>query len=332
VCEESLVADPSPLLKGAVKHAVSHPEELTLNFHAVHDGADCCVLPGSAMSADGSSYPNGSMVAEGWSGQLSTIHGTFSTTCCHGVLSVPLDEANPITKADYSTTPKFETLPQCRIESLSFALDISGSMGGQTMNIWKPVAANLVEEMARRQVNIDRHYLFTYVTTIKAALTTTNHSEFSSKINNWNSFGGGTELTFTALKHAMEQVATNAFVCVWTDEIGDDTNNATLKAEILDLKATTNSEIFFMAITKPTPKPISTKSPVRKSRDVEEANEEEDDKNNKRANLNIAHFKAKFDDIGHVMDITNEQNVIARIIQIMKETAICNQMSTQVSA
>ena len=65
VCEESLVADPSPLLKGAAKHAVSHPEELTLNFHAVHDGADCCVLPGSAMSADGSSYSNGSMVAEG---------------------------------------------------------------------------------------------------------------------------------------------------------------------------------------------------------------------------------------------------------------------------
>jgi len=327
VCEESLVADPSPLLKGAAKHAVSHPEELTLNFHAVHDGADCCVLPGSAMSADGSSYSNGSMVAEGWSGQLSTIHGTFSTTCCHGVLSVPLDEANPITKVDYSTTPKFETLPQCRIESLSFALDISGSMGGQTMNIWKPVAANLVEEMARRQVNIDRHYLFTYVDTIQAALTTTNHSEFSSEINNWNTFRGSKELTFTSLKHAMEQVATNAFVCVWTDEIGDDTNNATLKAEILDLKATTNSEIFFMAITKPTISP--TKSPASKSRDVEEMDEEDNSKN--RANLNIASFKAKFDDIGHVMDITNEQNVIARIIQIMKETAICNQVSTQVS-
>ena len=65
VCEEYLVADPSPLLKGAAQHAVSHPEELTLNFHAVHDGADCCILPGSAMNADGSSYPNGSMVAEG---------------------------------------------------------------------------------------------------------------------------------------------------------------------------------------------------------------------------------------------------------------------------
>merc|ERR1711970_1556778 len=90
-----------------------------------------------------------------------------------------------------------------------------------SMNIWKPVATNLVEEMARRQVNIDRHYLFTYVDTIQAALTTTNHSEFSSVINDWNTFRGSKELTFTALKHAMEQVATNAFVCVWTDEIGN---------------------------------------------------------------------------------------------------------------
>ena len=198
------------------------------------------------------------------------------------------------------------------------------------MNIWKPVATNLVEEMARRQVNIDRHYLFSYVDTIQAALTTTNHSEFSSVLNNWNTFRGSRELTFTALKHAMEEVATNAFVCVWTDEIGDDTNNATLKADILNLKATTNSEIFFMVITKPTPLPLSTKSPVRKPRDVEETDEKDDDKNNNRASLNIAQFKAKFDDIGHVMDITNEKNVIAKIIQIMKQTAICNQMSTRV--
>ena len=199
-------------------------------------------------------------------------------------------------------------------------------MGGGTMNIWKPVATNLVEEMAKRQVNIDLHYLFTYVDTIQAALTTTNHSEFSSEINNWSTFQGSQELTFTALKHAMEQVATNAFVCIWTDEIGDDTNNATLKAEILNLKATTNSEIFFMAVTKQAP--TSTPSPARKSRDVEENDEDDIAKN--RANLNIAHFKAKFDDIGHVMDITNDQNVITRIIQIMKETAICDQMSTPV--
>jgi len=93
ICEEGLVADYSPLLKGAAGHKVSHPEELTLNFWSVHDGADCCILPGSARNADGSSFPNGTMVEEGWSGELVTRQGSVSATCCHGILSVPLEEA-----------------------------------------------------------------------------------------------------------------------------------------------------------------------------------------------------------------------------------------------
>ena len=55
----------SPLISGAAGHKVSHPEELTLNFWSVHDGADCCILPGNARNADGSSSPNGTMVQEG---------------------------------------------------------------------------------------------------------------------------------------------------------------------------------------------------------------------------------------------------------------------------
>ena len=46
----------------------------------------------------------------------------------------------------------------------------------------------------------------------------------------------------------MEQVNKNAFICVWTDEIGDDANDAALKGDILNLKAKTNSEIFFMIV------------------------------------------------------------------------------------
>ena len=65
ICEEGLIAGSSPLLSGAAHHSVSHPEELTLNFRAVHDGADCCVLPGDARNADGSSVKNGTMVQEG---------------------------------------------------------------------------------------------------------------------------------------------------------------------------------------------------------------------------------------------------------------------------
>ena len=224
-----------------------------------------------------------------------------------------------------TTTPEVETIPinatltQCKIESLSYALDISGSMSGDTMAIWKPVAFNLVEEMARRQVNIDRHYLFTYVDTIQGSLTTQNATEFKDTINNWSSFGGSRELTFAALKHALEQVNSNAFVCVWTDEIGDDTNDATLKSQILNLKASTNSEIFFMVITP------GAAAPVRKAREVTVS---EDDDSQKRASVTLATFEQKFNDIGYVLDITNDQNVVSKIINIMVQTAICNQETT----
>merc|ERR1712042_341636 len=147
-------------------------------------------------------------------------------------------------------------------------------MGGATTS-WKPVAVNLVEEMAKRQVNINRHYLFTYVDTIQQRQITTDYKEFANTIQNWGTYKGSRELTFTAIKHAMEQVATNAFVCVWSDEIGDDTNDAALKADILRLKASTNSEIFFMAVNA----------------------------------INIDEFKHKFGDIGYVMDIARNFNV-----------------------
>ena len=45
VCEEGLVSEESPLLAGAAKHNVSHPEELTLVFHYLFPGAECCLLP-----------------------------------------------------------------------------------------------------------------------------------------------------------------------------------------------------------------------------------------------------------------------------------------------
>ena len=56
VCEESLVAPPSPLLDGAVQHNVSHPEEVTLVFRSLHTGADCCVLDNGTMVAEGEDY------------------------------------------------------------------------------------------------------------------------------------------------------------------------------------------------------------------------------------------------------------------------------------
>eukprot|EP00091_Calanus_sinicus_P023801 TRINITY_DN8241_c0_g1_i2.p1 TRINITY_DN8241_c0_g1~~TRINITY_DN8241_c0_g1_i2.p1 ORF type:complete len:200 (+),score=58.02 TRINITY_DN8241_c0_g1_i2:316-915(+) len=194
-------------------------------------------------------------------------------------------------------------------------------------SIWKPVAVGLVEEMARRQVNIDRHYLFTYVDTIQGSLTTQNIQKFKDQIDNWSSFTGSRELTFAALKHAMEKVNSNAFVCVWTDEIGDDTNDAKLKSEILSLKASTNSEIFFMVVT-----PNASGRKAREDNKDTHVTVSEDEDSRKRASVTLAAFEQKFNDIGQVLDITNDPNVINKIINMMVQTAICNQETTLPSA
>ena len=249
--------------------------------------------------------------------------------CQGGCVCIPREEAS--CEIDSTATaiptplPPSVKLPQCYVESLSFALDISGSMSGDSQDIWKAAAASLIEEMARRQVNISRHYLFTYVDYIEERLVTTNHQTFLNTINTWDTFGGNNELTFAALKHAMEQVATNAFVCIWTDEIGDDTDDAALKADILKLKADTNSEIFFMVVTKEVSRNVLE---AEENKDDSEEHEDEDDivdddDKQERTNLDINSFKARFGDIGFVMDITNDPSVIPRMINKMLETKIC---------
>ena len=60
MCEEGLIASFSPLLSGAAEHAVTHPEELTLNYRQLHPGSDCCMIPGNV-----SLMPNVTMVKEG---------------------------------------------------------------------------------------------------------------------------------------------------------------------------------------------------------------------------------------------------------------------------
>ena len=59
------MAGSSPLLSGAIQHSVSHPEELTLAFVALHEGAHCCILPADARSGNGTLVGNGTMVEEG---------------------------------------------------------------------------------------------------------------------------------------------------------------------------------------------------------------------------------------------------------------------------
>merc|ERR1712013_448542 len=238
---------------------------------------------------------------------LSTTTTTTSTTTTTTATTTP------------ATTPIFVPLPQCEIESLSFALDISGSMNGFNMKIWKPTAMKLVTEMVKRNVSIDHYYLFTYVNQIQKRLITKEPESFNNNIANWTEFGGSTELTFAALKHALTEVSKNAFLCIWTDEIGDDTNDAALKSEILKLKASTRSEIFFMVIT-------SKKSRKRKQAlSNEKDGDDDNDKKRRQKRVKISNFEATFGDIGHVMDISRDRTVISKIIEKMKQSAICSQ-------
>ena len=64
ICEESVTAGASPLLSGAFKHPVSHPDELTFNFRVLYPGDECCILPKNASSDEGN-IMNGTMVQEG---------------------------------------------------------------------------------------------------------------------------------------------------------------------------------------------------------------------------------------------------------------------------
>ena len=153
-------------------------------------------------------------------------------------------------------------------------------------------------------------------------------------MGNWSRFEGVKELTFKGLKHALENVSRNAFVCVWTDAIGDDTNNETLKDEILDLKNSTQSEIFIMAIT-------GSIEPGRQNREAPGADDTSktdrsaignqnggEDGRDRQARVSMPKFEDVFRDIGYVMDVMDGQNVIGRMIDIMKDSALCNKNTT----
>ena len=208
--------------------------------------------------------------------------------------------------------------------------------------------------MVTKKFNIDQHYLFSYVTSVHSVVKTDDYNIFRDNVQNWNSFSGGTELTFAGLKHALSQVNTNAFVCIWTDEIGDDTHDATLEAEIIALKTKTKSEIFFMIVTDPNPTipHLTTMSPypypwngrrkkrqvysniMKRSEPVVESNEQmpnetvTEDKNpndvpsKKRALFD--NFQSRFGRIGHVMDISTDPNVLSKVVDIMKKSALCD--------
>ena len=122
-------------------------------------------------------------------------------------------------------------------------------------------------------------------------------------MNTWTSYRGSQENTLAGLKHALEKVNKNAFVCVWTDELGDDNNDITLRNEVKSLKASTESVIFIMAVSN----------------------------SNSRASGSFSEFKTTFKDIGHVMDV-NDPDVVDKMITLMKSSALCNRNKTSTAS
>merc|ERR1711915_150659 len=88
VCAEGLIAPTSPVLDGAASHNITHPDELTLEFHVVHKGSECCVLPFDVLTSKEAKLPKGMMVAEGFTGRMESNGKQVS--CCHGIMSTPL--------------------------------------------------------------------------------------------------------------------------------------------------------------------------------------------------------------------------------------------------
>merc|ERR1719300_1646265 len=100
-CIEGLVAPTSSPLAGASSYPISHPEELTLTFIALHSGSDCCMLPGGNSTNNMIGRKDSDMVPEGWTGNVrrDSNGDMVPAICCHGTMSVPLSHL------DASTTP-----------------------------------------------------------------------------------------------------------------------------------------------------------------------------------------------------------------------------------
>ena len=129
---------------------------------------------------------------------------------------------------------------------------------------------------------------------------TTSHDEMSAKVENLIDeahFGNGSkELTFKGLKTALELKDEHNFICVFSDEVGEDTNDETLKQEIINLRDTTKSKIFFFLI------------PFKET---------------------VENMKPNLKDIGEVIDIEshNKEETLEIIMKALGESEICEEVN-----
>ena len=180
---------------------------------------------------------------------------------------------------------------------MTYLIDTSGSMGGSKI-YWEPAALQMVDYMVASQINPASYTLMDYVTTVQVTSTTTSSGAFQSSISGINVFSGGTELTFMGLLEALKLSPCHNFIMVFTDEIGNDTNDLALKAQILALRDQKRSIIFFMVV----------------------------------AYSNLALYQTTFGDIGHVLkiDVPDLNPVLQEVTRIMIESDICKENCTAV--
>ena len=79
--------------------------------------------------------------------------------------------------------------------------------------------------MQARQVAVVDYTLLDYVTTVHVTMTNSINADFYDAVDNLAISGGGKEHTFAGLLTALKMSNCHNFICVFTDEIGDDTNN-----------------------------------------------------------------------------------------------------------
>ena len=144
-------------------------------------------------------------------------------------------------------------------------------------------------------VDIKKYTMFTYVENVTTTLQTESNDVMSDEVADLANgvFTGTTELTFLGLKTALEVAKKNNFIVLFSDEVGNDADNATVKQEIIDMVSDSQSRIVFLMIA-------SNEHPLDK-------------------------MKENFDDIGTVIDIKShdQQETINMIIDELIASEIC---------
>jgi len=173
-------------------------------------------------------------------------------------------------------------------------------MGEKTsVDLWQPLALDILKKLKDTQSDVKMYTLIDYLENVEIRLETPSNDKMSAAVKdliNAPYFGNGTfEKTFHGLKEALKQSDEHNFICLFSDEVGSDTESPEsekLKQEIINLRDTTESKIFFLM------RPYQG---------------------------NFGTMESIFKDIGQVIDIEShdKEETLANIMKALRESEIC---------